>query len=119
MKKYLGLLLLLFTVTTQAQSFAKKFNVKEYANKQTEMIQSTLDLSKEQTEKVFKANMAKAHSIQKHFILYEQEGRLKGLNMKEALKTVNEDAERASGYIQSMKSILGDKLFEKFVDKFE
>ena len=117
MKKYFGLLLLFLTISTQAQSFAKQFDVKEYAVKQTDKIQSALDLPVEMKENILKANTFKAHSVQKFLILFEQEGRLEGMNLKEAIKTVEGNAEKASGYLENMKNILGDELYNKFLEK--
>ena len=119
MKKILILLFIIGGFTLNAQSLSQKFSVKDYALKQAEKIQSALDLSETQMQKVLKANEFKAHSIKKYLLLNEKNGGLNGYKMSEAIKLVEEDAERASGYMDDMKRILGEDLFQKYLELFK
>ena len=118
MKKYLGILILFVTLSVNAQTMAEKFDVEEYAKQQTEMIKSALDLNESMYDGLYKANLIKAHSIQKYIILFEQEGRTDGKTLKEVIKDVNADAEKASGYENDLHHVLGEELFEQYYEKF-
>lgn len=119
MKKLFTLILVIGGLSLHAQSFYQKFSVKDYAKKQTEKIQSALDLSDTQAKEVLQANTLKAHSIKKYLLLYENRGTLNGLTMKEAIKSVEKDADQASGFTESMQKILGADLYEKYLEKFK
>ncbi len=117
MKKYLGILILFLSLSMNAQSLSKQFDVKEYAQEQTEMIKSTLNLDQATADKVYKATLRKAYSIHKYIILSEQRGTAQGKTLNQVIEMVQKDAERGSGYQQSMKAILGEK-YDLFVEKF-
>jgi len=118
MKKYLGILILFVSFSINAQSMADKFDVEEYAKQQTEMIKSTLDLGDSMYEGLYNANLVKAYSIKKHIILFEQEGKTTGKTLKQVIADVNVMAEKASGYEDDLHRVLGEDLFEKYMDKF-
>jgi hypothetical protein len=118
MKKYLGILILFVSLSVSAQTMADKFDVKEYAKQQTEMIKSTLDLSDSMYEGLYNANLVKAYSIKKHIILFEQEGKTDGKTLKQVIADVNIMAEKASGYEDDMHKVLGGDLYEEYLRKF-
>jgi TPP-dependent 2-oxoacid decarboxylase len=118
MKKYLAIVILFVSFSINAQSLADKFDVKEYAKQQTEMIKSALDLSDAMVEGLYKANLSKAYSIQKHIILFEQEGKTDGKTLKQVIKDVNVMAEKASGYEDALHHALGADKFDEYMDKF-
>ncbi len=118
MKKYLGILILFVSLSVSAQTMADKFDVKEYAKQQTEMIKSTLDLSDSMYDDLYNANLVKAYSVKKHIILFEQNGKTNGKTLKQVIADVNVMAEKASGFENDLHHILGGELFEKYMDKF-
>jgi len=119
MKKYLGLIALFFALSVNAQSLSKQFNATEYAEKQTQMIKTALDLSENQADMVYKANLIKAYSIKKHILLFEKQGKAANKNLKQVVKDVEVMAEKASGYESDMHKALGQELFEVYMKKFK
>ena len=117
MKKILSIAILFIALTGYSQSLSQKFNVKDYAKKQTEMIQSALELNQTTADKVYKQNLYKALAIQKRIILLEKQGQTAGKTLDQVINVVEKEAEKASGYQTFMKGILGDK-YEQFVAKF-
>jgi len=117
MKKYVAILILMLSVSVQAQKLSSQFNVKKYAIDQTEMIKSALNLDQQTADLVFNANMKKAYSIHKYILLKESQNEAEGKTLQQIIKEVQNDAERGAGYQHEMKSILGDK-YDEFVDKF-
>jgi hypothetical protein len=118
MKKYLGLLLLFVSFTMSAQSMADNFDVKAYAEKQTQMIKTTLNLSDTTSQELYKANLRKAYSIHKHIILFELEGKTNGKTLKQIITDVTPLAEKASGYQKALLGILGEVDYDKYKEKF-
>ncbi len=117
MKKILSIAIFLIALTGYSQKLSQKFNVKEYAKQQTEMIQSALNLDQATADKIYKLNIDKARAIQKRIILAENQGQTTGKTLDQVIKEVEKDAERGSGYQMFMKGILGDK-YDSFVSKF-
>ncbi len=119
MKKYFAIIILLVATTGFAQQrYSQTFDVKAYAEQQTEMIQSALDLDQATTGKVYQANLAKAHALHKWILLAEKRNKVQGKTLKEVLQEVNTDAERSAGYQKSMQHILGEELYQKYLEKF-
>ncbi len=117
MKKILSIAILFIAITGYSQKMSQQFNVNDYAKKQTEMIQSALNLNQATADKVFKQNLYKAHAIQKRIVLAETRGQTDGKTLKEVIKEVEKEAEKGSGYQTFMKGILGDK-YDSFLSKF-
>ncbi len=117
MKKFLSIAILLIALTGYSQTMSQKFNVEDYAKKQTEMIQSALDLNQSTADKVYTQNLYKARAIHKRIILAETKGQTAGKTLSQVISEVEKDAERGSGYQTFMKGILGNK-YEEFVSKF-
>jgi hypothetical protein len=119
MKKYLTLILLVVTLSGFSQKkYSESFDVKNYAKQQTEMIQSALELNQATAEKVYQTNLNKARSLHKYLILAEKNKQTDGKSLKQVLKMINNDAERGSGYQNSMKHILGEERYAIFLEKF-
>jgi len=118
MKKFLFLLLVIAGLTLQAQSVSQQFNVKKYAQSQTQSIQSALNLEESTTQKVYKATLLKAHAVRKKLIWYENHQKTQGKTLDELVKMANDDAEKGSGYQKRMKEILGDQ-YNLYVNKFK
>ena len=118
MKKVLSIAILLIALTGYSQKMSEQFKVKDYAKKQTEMIQSALDLDQATADKVYKQNVFKAYAVQKRIILAEHQGQTAGKTLDQVIKEVEKKAEQSSGYQRAMKGILGDELYEKFKEKF-
>ncbi len=118
MKKILSIAIFLIALTGYSQKMSEQFNVKDYAKKQTEMIQSALNLDQETADKVYKQNTLKAYAVQKRIILAEQQGQTAGKTLEQVIKDVEKEAEHASGYDNAMRGILGADLYEKFKEKF-
>lgn len=117
MKKILSIAILLIALTGYSQSLSQKFDIKEYAKHQTDVIQSALNLDQATADKVYKINFDKARAIQKRIILAEKQGQTQGKTLDQVIKEVEKEAERGSGYQMFMKSVLGDK-YDEFVSKF-
>jgi len=118
MKKFLFLLLVIAGLTLQAQSVSQRFNVKKYAQSQTGLIQSALNLEEATAQKVYKATLLKAHAVRKKLVWYEKHQKTQGKTLEELVKTASKDAERGSGYQKRMKEILGDK-YNLYIEKFK
>jgi len=118
MKKYLAIIVLFLTISSYGQDFSKSFDVKKYANTQTEMIQTALNLDQTTTDKLYQANLNKAYSIHKYLILAEKRGNVAGTDLNKAIQQVEKDAERGSGYQTALKSILGEEKYQEYLDKF-
>ena len=118
MKKYFAIVILFVSFSINAQSMTDKFDVKEYAKQQTNMIISALDLNDTMFEGLYQANLNKAYSVKKHIILFEQEGKTEGKTLKQVIKDVNVMAERASGYKKNLRHVLGADKFEGYMKKF-
>jgi len=118
MKKILSIAILLIALTGYSQKMSEQFKVKDYAKKQTEMIQSALNLDQATAEKVYKQNTLKGYAVQKRIILAEQQGQTAGKTLEQVIKEVEKEAEHASGYQKAMKGILGDERYERFKTMF-
>lgn len=119
MKKHFIIYLFFITISGYSQkTYSETFDVKNYARYQTDIIQAIFDLTPTELEEVYKANLFKAYSVHKHLILAEKRGKINNKSLKAVLKNINEDAERGSGYQQSMKHILGEERYQIFVKKF-
>ncbi len=119
MKKYFLIIALLLTVSGFSQQrLAENFDVKGYAQQQTEMIQSALGLDQATADKVYKANLAKAHSLHKWILLAEKRGNTQGKTLEQVIKDVKQDAERGAGYQKAMKNILGEEKYQQYLEKF-
>jgi len=118
MKKYLVAFVLLLSIASYGQKVSQKFDIKKYAQEQTEMIKTALNLNDALAEKVYKANLHKAHQVHKYIILWENRGLTSGKTVKEVIKEVKNDAERGSGFQTAMKNILGDEKYQIYLRKF-
>jgi len=118
MKKYLLVIILFVGFTSFAQEYSKNFDTAEYAKKQTEMIQTALNLEGNVVEQVYKANLHKARSVKKWLLLAEKRGQIAGKTLEQAIKMIEKDAERGSGFLRAMKTILGENLYERYLEKF-
>ena len=119
MKKYLGLIVLFFAFSLNAQTLSNKFNVEQYAEKQANNIKTALDLSAEQADMVYAAALIKARSIKKYILLYETQGKAANKTLKQIVKEVEADAEKGSGFENEMHRILGQDKFEAYLKKFK
>ena len=106
MKKYLVAFVLLLTMTSYGQKMSQRFDVKKYAQEQTEMIKIALNLDDVTVSKVYKANLKKAHSVKKYIIVSEINGSATGKSMDEVIKSIKSNAERASGFQKAMQNML-------------
>ncbi len=118
MKKILSIAILFLTLTGYSQKMSEQFKVKDYADKQTEMIQSALDLDQATADKVYKQNLYKAYAIKKRIILAESQGQTAGKTLEQVIKEVEKEAEISSGYQRAMLGILGEERYEQFKAKF-
>jgi len=118
MKKYLALMLLLISLSGYGQKLSQQFDAKTFAEQQTAMIKSALDLDQATTDKVYKANLFKAYAVYKRILLAEQTGEAQGKSLDEMIRFVKKDAERGSGFQKSMKNILGETLYQDYLAKF-
>ena len=109
MKKYLSILILLLSISMQAQKLSSSFDVKQYAQDQTALVKSSLNLDQATSDLVYKAFLGKAHSIQKYILLKEINNEVNGQPLEQIIKSVEKDAERGSGFQVRMKGILKDK----------
>jgi len=119
MKKYLGILVLFVAFSMNAQSLSNKFNAKAYAQKQTSMLKTTLDLSDTMAAQVYKVNLQKAYSVKKHILLFEKEGKATNKTLKQLIKEVNVLAEKSSDYQDALRGVLGADLYKVFEKKFK
>ncbi len=119
MKKYLGILVLFVAFSMNAQSLSAKFDTKAYAEKQTNMLKTALDLNDTMVAQLFKANLQKAYSIKKHILLLETEGQAENKSLNQLVKEVNVLAEKSSGYQDVLRGILGADLYKKYEKKFK
>ncbi len=119
MKKYLGLIVLFFAFSLNAQTLSNKFDIKQYAEKQTNNIKTALDLSDEQADMVYMAALNKARSIKKYILLYETQGKAANKTLKQVVKEVEGSAEKGSGFEDEMHRILGQEKFEAYLKKFK
>jgi len=117
MKQYVGILILFISFSLQAQSLSQQFDVKGYAQTQTDMIKTALNLDNSKVEQVYKANLLKAYSVHKYIVLSEKNGTAQGKTLHQVISMVEKDAERGSGFQNSMKAILGDQ-YELYLQKF-
>ena len=118
MKKYLVAFVLLLTMTSFGQKMSESFDVKKFAQEQTDMIKTALDLNDEQSDKVYQANLHKAHEVYKYIILWENRGLTNGKTLDEVIKEVKKEAERGSGFQTAMKNILGNDKYQTYLEKF-
>jgi hypothetical protein len=118
MKKLIVILILFVSVTLSAQKLSTQFDVKAYATEQTDMIKSTFDLTQNQVDQVYKANLHKAYSIHKYIILAEKQNKVANKKLPQIIKEVNANAERGSGFQTAMKRILGEEKYQQFIEKY-
>ena len=118
MKKYLVAFIVLLTMTSYGQKMSQRFDIKKYAQNQTEMIQTALNLDNTTADKVYRINLRKAYSVHKYIILSEKRGATEGKTMEDVIKAIKSDTERASGYHVAMKKILGNEKYQVFLEKF-
>ncbi len=118
MKKYFTIAIIFISISLSAQKFSNQFDKKAYANEQTEMIKSALDLNQETADNVYKLNLSKAYSVQKYIILFESQDKVKGKTLSQIIKEVNKDAERSVRYQQTLKAILGNEKYQQYLEKF-
>jgi len=119
MKKYLVAFVLLLSVASYGQKMSQNFDVEKYAQEQTEMIKKALSLNEELTDKVYQANLSKAHEVHKYIILWENRGLTGSKTVKEVIKEIKSDAERGSGFQTAMKNILGSERYLVYLEKFK
>jgi hypothetical protein len=119
MKKYFAIVVIFLTASLSAQKLSTQFDIKAYANEQTQMIKSALDLDQDTADKVYKANLSKAYSIHKYIILHENLDKVQGKTLSQVIKEVKKDAERGAGYQSAMKGILGEQKYLQYLEKFE
>ncbi len=114
MKKYIFLLTLMFGVALQAQQAAKSFNAEKYAKNLTEKILAVVDMqNEEQQALVERVTFSYAKSIEKHILLYEQQGRTEGKSLEEIIEMVKNDAKSATKFERQLGEILGAGALEK------
>jgi len=118
MKKYLVAFVLLLSIASYGQKMSQNFDVKKYALEQTEMIKTALNLNDALADKVYQANLRKAHQVHKYIILWENRGLTNGKTVKEVIKEVKNDAERGAGFQTAMKNILGNEKYQTYLEKF-
>lgn len=124
MKKVIIALLVLFTVTTQAQdrkreleskkrSFMKDFSAEEMATLQTKRMTLHLDLTEDQQRKIKRINLENA-KVRKAKMEARKNMDKSKLTKNERYEMMNERLDRQISTKQKMKKILTEAQYEKF-----
>ena len=118
MKKIAFLLVFIAGLSLQAQDLASRFDAKAYADRLSHDIQSALGINDQAlAAKIERETYVYAQSIRKYLILFQQQGKLEGKTIEEAVQTVLPEVEKSTHFKKMLSRILGNTKVDRLVSE--